>query len=166
MATVSPDSVAQFVAEAREVLAYDPETGILSSRIDRIHSPAGTPIGYPDGDGYLHARLLRRQYLVHRLAWLLTHGEWPSGEIDHIDGDRTNNRLTNLRPASRGQNCANRRASRDLPKGAYRQGNLFRAQLTFRRKVIRLGTFATAEQAHQAYLAKASELHGEFVRAA
>lgn len=165
--TVSTDSVAQALADARRLLAYDPATGLLTSRVDRPHSPAGSIIGYPDQDGYLHARLCGKQYLVHRLAWLMTHGQWPEGELDHKDGVRTNNRLCNLRPADRGQNCSNRRASRELPKGAYREGaNSFRAQITYRRKVIRLGTYATAEEAHAAYLAKAIELRGEFARAA
>jgi hypothetical protein len=163
---MSTDSVTQFAEAVSAVFAYDPDTGILCGRFDRIHSPAGTPIGYPDADGYLHARVFGKQYLVHRVAWLLTHGEWPPGEIDHIDGDRANNRLSNLRVASRGENCTNRRACRDLPKGAYRRGNRFSAQITFQRKVIRLGVFATAEEAHEAYLAKARELRGEFVRAA
>lgn len=120
---VSTDSVAQFVAEARRQLAFDPETGILTSRVDRIHSPAGTIIGYADRDGYLHARFAGRQYLVHRLGWLIVYGRWPVGEIDHRDGVRTNNRIANLREADRGQNCSNRRSTRDLPKGVYREGN-------------------------------------------
>lgn len=164
---VSTDSVAQFIAEARRQLAFDPETGILTSRVDRIHSPAGTIIGYADRDGYLHARLAGRQYLVHRLGWLIVYGRWPVGEIDHRDGVRTNNRIANLREADRGQNCSNRRSTRDLPKGVYREGNGgYRAQITFKRKVIRLGTHETAEQAHAAYLAKAVELRGDFARAA
>jgi hypothetical protein len=95
-------------SRAAELLRYDPDTGVLTWK--SAVSPqraAGSVAGTRRPDGYSRIKLDGRLYLAHRLAWLLTHGTCPK-EIDHISGDRSDNRIANLRAASRSQNSQNR----------------------------------------------------------
>lgn len=93
---------------ARQVIAYDPETGILtrisgSSRAGRF---IGKPVGSVRKDGYLEFSIDGKTYLAHRVAWLLAHGDWPT-LLDHRNRDRADNRLANLRLASEHENGIN-----------------------------------------------------------
>ena len=92
----------------KELLDYDPLTGIFSYRVDRGRFKAGTIVGCPSTNGHLQIHIDRKKYYAHRLAWLYTHGEWPSDGVDHIGRDPSDNRLENLRLATQaenGQNC-------------------------------------------------------------
>src|SRR5215472_5251203 len=103
----------------REYLEYDHETGIFRYRKPKPKVRVGEVAGYLyDASVYRPARPSRpvislkidgRSYLAHRLAWLYVTGEWPKGQIDHIDLDATNNRWVNLRAADNGKNGANRK---------------------------------------------------------
>lgn len=89
--------------------------------------------------------------------------------VDHSDGDPLNNRRQNLRVCTNMENLRNRkRASSNKCgyKGVYRDGKSFRAEIKANKKRYCLGTFQTAKQAHEAYVAAAERLHGEFARAA
>jgi len=111
----------------------------------------------------------RTSYGAHRLAWLLTHGEWPKDEVDHINGDRMDNRLSNLREATRSQNSMNigaRRTNKTGFKGVWAYKGRFRSQIALDGKRTSLGTFDTAQEAYSAYCAAVVKLHGEFARAA
>lgn len=158
----------------RRALDYDPGTGLLFWRV-REDVPArtnkrfaGKPAGGPDGQyGYITIRLYDRLYQAHRLVWLHVHGVWPEHVLDHIDGNPTNNRLDNLRPATRGQNNINRVASGVTPyKGVSfnRRCKRWVAQIQFGRKAHYLGMFDTAEAAQAAYKEAAARFHGEFAR--
>ena len=94
----------------RELLEYDPETGVFKWRIAK-RGPArrGSQAGSVARDGYVLIGVDGRRYLAHRLAWLHVHGEWPRYEIDHVNGDRADNRLPNLRVATLRVNRSNRR---------------------------------------------------------
>lgn len=97
----------------REQLEYSPETGEFTNRIDRLGSrgrvaKAGDKPGGVSVKGYLQIKICGRTHLAHRLAWLYVHGEFPSGQIDHRDGNRLNNRIENLRVCSPGENNENR----------------------------------------------------------
>lgn len=87
----------------RELLDYCPETGEFRNRISRRASPAGKLVGTMLPIGYLQIKIDRKCYYCHRLAWLYVHGVWPL-EIDHIDHDRSNNRIANLRSVTHRQN--------------------------------------------------------------
>lgn len=161
-------------ARLRELLNYDPETGVFTWRADRRYgrTKAGDVAGcLCKTRGYIHIRLDGRLYYGHRLAWLYVHGVWPAGRLDHRDTDGDNNRLTNLRPATQSQNRGNSRRSRRNAsgvKGVYldkRTGRwVAEVQVGGRRRY--LGSFALKADAGDAYCEAAKEAFGEFARAA
>ncbi|RZF66529.1 HNH endonuclease [Sphingomonas populi] len=142
----------------KQLLKYDPETGILIWRSNAKIA------GYLGSDGYLRIQCRYRKYRAHRVAWLLHYGEWPSMHLDHRDGDRSNNAITNLRVATPAQNSANTSRARrsDLPRGVHRARERYIAVIEHQSKRYRLGRFDTPELASAAYRQAAQELHGEF----
>ncbi len=120
----------------------------------------------PRGYKYIRIRGLG-VYSAGRLAWLHHYGEWPTLEIDHINGNPADNRLANLRQASRSQNGANRSIHSNNQsgfKGVTKVGNKWTACVRLNNVKHRLGSFETAEAASKAYLKKAAEIHKEFAR--
>jgi hypothetical protein len=95
----------------REVFSIDPNNGRLILRVPRRNRVAGQEAGYTNNIGYRQVSLCGKIYSVHRIAWAFYYGEEPSGEIDHINGNRADNRLCNLRLATSAQNNQNRRLS-------------------------------------------------------
>lgn len=154
--------------QVSEVYSYDPATGSLTMRIGTTRKRAGDAAGVKR-KGYICITIGGRYYQAARICWLLHHGEWPSGLIDHINCDPSDNRISNLRVATFAQNNANRacyRKKHNLPKGVMpgRKGK-FRAQISIDGRCRYIGTFATPETAHEAYLREAKAAFGEFVRA-
>lgn len=90
-----------------ELVNYDPETGVFTNKVKRVKSPAGRVLGVLHPQGYMQARLLYRTYLLHRLAWFYVYGKWPKEHIDHINGDKKDNRIANLREATNSENMQN-----------------------------------------------------------
>lgn len=142
---------------ASEALAYDPLTGALSWKRRTANglaagSPAGTSRGYK---GYVVISLGRRTYRAHRLAWLLAHGQWPKGEVDHINRVRSDNRLENLRDVPRsinGHNGGVRAHSSSGVRGVQQaRSGRWVAQIRVAKQYHYLGTFETVEDAAAAY---------------
>lgn len=156
----------------RRLLDYDPKTGIFRWREWRGGTAhAGTIAGSLDSHGHRQIKLYGALYAAQNLAWLYVTGEWPSGIIDHRDGDRDGNRFDNLRPATKAQNNKNRRRhtnNRSGFKGAYFHIRVGRwaAQIKSERVAHHLGYFDTPEEAHAAYCRASEKLHGEFGRTA
>lgn len=163
----------------KEVLSYDPITGdflwkdypLPSGKKRRRHGSTcvGSIAGNIDNStGYIRIRYDGILYHAHRLAWPYTYGEWPSNEIDHINGTQNDNRLINLRPANRRQQCANTRINARNKvgmKGVCRTRNgRYAAYIKINGKSKYLGAFDTPEEAHLAYQIAAMEAHGEFAR--
>ena len=154
--------------ELKELLHYCPETGIFT----RISSPRKRRIGViktcsNNGDGYFQIFLLGNMYLAHRLAWLYTNGSWPKAQIDHINMDRIDNRLSNLREATYVENQRNRGVRRDNMSGFkgvsfHKPMEKWRAQICINSKPKYLGFFTSPELASEAYEAAAKVIHGEF----
>jgi hypothetical protein len=148
----------------RELLSYDSETGVFHWRVSRGRAVAGASAGNADSYGYLQTKIYGRCYLNHRLAWLYVYGEWPDGQIDHINGSRADNRLANLRNVSISVNQQNQRGARVDNRcgllGVSRKGNRWQARISHPgRKDAYLGLFDTPELAHAAYLKAKRKLH-------
>lgn len=127
----------------------------------------GTKAGTLSHHGYLRMKIYDKTYQVHRLAWLYVNGRFPSSSIDHIDGGKLNNRISNLREANRSQNNQNGRATErkhDLPRGVgiSHPSGRFKASISLGNKRRHLGTFDTPEEASEFYQLAADLLHGEF----
>jgi len=162
----------------REVLCYDQETGIFTWIVNRGgrggKAKKGTKAGClsknEDGNSYIRIMIDGRPYLAHRLAWFDVTGRWPDRQIDHIDGDGTNNRFANLRQASNSQNQANRKISklnRSGFKGVgfHKQTQRWRARIKSGGRDTWIGLFETPQEAYEAYLRAAEKTHGLFARA-
>lgn len=163
-------------ARLRELLSYDPETGVFVWLDDRrsgagyriVHVKAGDIAGNVNaGDGYRYIGIGAKLFPAHRLAWLYMHGEWPVGEIDHRNGSRDQNMIRNLRDVTRLINAQNRRrARRDSMAGlagAFKAPKGCRlpwvSSIRTNGKTKYLGQFATAEAAHDAYIEAKRVMH-------
>lgn len=154
--------------QLRLLMAYDQKSGVMTWLVRTSNRvKIGDVVGSSHVQGYREVGVNGRSYLLHRLVWLHVHGSWPSSHIDHVNGDRTDNRIMNLREATRSQNLSNRRATR-LNTSGYkgvtweRRRKKWQAQITVRRKLKFLGYFDCVKKAHDAYWKAAQELHGEF----
>lgn len=149
----------------RELVSYDPDTGDFKWKISGGRRKCGQKAGsngHPHG--YCQIGIDCTLYFAHRLAWLYVHGEWPRGEVDHIDGDTANNRIANLRDTSHAANMQNiRKANVNNSTGflgtrRYKSGKFF-AVITANGKRRFLGSFVTPQSAHEAYLTAKRMLH-------
>lgn len=149
------------VTRLRELTHYDPETGIFRWRVNRNNNAKkGDVLGKfsVSPDGYKTTMIDRKTQLQHRLAWLYVYGEWPINKIDHINRIKTDNRIRNLRCVTNDQNMQNMVKKSNNTSG-YKGVHLvtttgrWRAQLRVNGKRIDLGTYDTAKQAGDAYIA-------------
>jgi hypothetical protein len=148
-------------------LHYDPLTGIFTRLITTSHrNVAGQVSGGYGARGYYRVSVLGRRYYAHRLAWFYMHGEWPQ-EIDHINGKRDDNRIANLRPANREQNCANVPAKSSNSSGYKnvsfdRKTGKWMARGRANGKRKNLGLFDTPEAAYNAWVCYSKPASGDF----
>lgn len=106
----------------------------------------------------------RKKYRAHRIAWLLTHGEYPPHGIDHANGDKADNRLSNLRAATQAENGQNLKTKSNNTSGHpgvswFKPVNKWRARIMLNRKEYGLGYFDSVEAAAEAYRKAKTELH-------
>lgn len=151
-------------AEIKRLLHYDPQTGIFKRIVTSGGCTPGSVAGTFDSFGYLQIRVGGRKYLAHRLAWLYVNGEFPEWDLDHINQNKADNRISNLREATRSQNRQNCGLQKNNTSGfrGVSWNSLFkcwvaRIGLNGNRKC--LGYFDSAEQANEAYIAAAKEFH-------
>ena len=154
----------------KECLSYNPETGEFRAFSTAGARRAGSVAGSNHPKGYTAITVDGHRHLAHRLAWLYVYGVFPSGDTDHINGVKTDNRIVNLREATRSQNMANLGALSNSKSGLrgvryYARTGRWIASIRANGKTVHLGYFATAEPASQAYREAAIRLHGEFARA-
>lgn len=149
----------------RAVLNYDPATGVLTWR-KTGKGRKSVEAGFISSNGYLRIGINRSTFLVHRVAFAMHHGRDSAMELDHIDGNRLNNKIDNLREASRSQNARNLGGWSSVLKGVQRhpqrKRNPYVARICIDGRVTHIGCFSTAEAAHAAYLAEATRHWGEF----
>jgi len=151
-----------------ELIYYDPDTGIFTNKINRGNcSPAGKILGTKNASGHLILQIDKIMYMAHRLAWFYCFKEWPENIIDHIDQNPSNNALDNLREADKRTNSYNsgkRATNTSGIKGAYfdKRRNKFYSSMTINGIHKFLGYYDTVEEAGQAYINAAKQLHKEF----
>jgi hypothetical protein len=149
----------------RDLLAYDPETGLFRWLVSKgSNAPAGVVTGVRANSkvGYVYIGIDGVRYLAHRLAWLYVYGVWPSQMVDHINRVRTDNRIANLREADcslNAQNAVRPRAGKQLPIGVFRHGGRFVAKITVLYQNYNLGSFRTPAEAQAAYQRAKEEFH-------
>lgn len=150
-----------------ELLSYDSDSGIFTSNVTRGGMVKGDIAGSLHHLGYIHLMVDGVTYPAHRLAWFYCFQEWPEKYIDHIDRNRSNNAIDNLREATREENGANMTIRKDNSTGYkgvsfIRSRNKFRSRITHNKIVYFVGEFNTALEAHIARESKAKELQKEF----
>lgn len=158
------------VDEIRRRFDYDPESGVLSWKNDTKinNSKAGKRAGFDKRDGYRYVALNKKRYGEHRVIWAWTFGNFPT-QVDHINMDRSDNRLCNLRRATNGQNGMNKAKQSNNTSG-FKGVTLHKGTGKYHAKICRngrrqsLGYYQRAEDAAAAYSKAAGELHGEFAR--
>ena len=157
------------LALIREYLSYEPETGVFRwiKRAPRSKYGVGSTAGTIDGDGYRRIIVLGKRHLAHQLAWQLTHGEIPGGlELDHKNHQRDDNRIANLRLATRSENNANskhrRRASKYRGISRCSQTRLIKAAIRVGGRTVHIGYYETEEHAARAYDVAAIWHFGDF----
>lgn len=130
----------------KTLLTYDPDTGFLTWR------KTGKRAGAQHYSGYRNVFVDGRCYIEHRVIWLYVHGEWPAYDIDHINRQRNDNRLANLRLTSRAENCQNqpvRKTNKSGKTGVYfhRVSKKWAAVISVDKRQLHLGTFNNCDEA-------------------
>ena len=151
------------IEELKEYFKYEPATGKLfwnkrpSNRI-----VIGSEVGNYNDQGYRVCRFKGKVLRVHRIVWAVANGEHPAEFIDHINGDKGDNRLANLRVVSNAENLQNTKNSKGYTY--HRKLNKWMAKIVVNKKHKYLGVFNTEHEAHEAYLKAKEELHPFYVK--
>lgn len=153
----------------RELFHYDPDTGVITRIVSRSGAKAGSVAGALHQSGYINIKIYRRTYKAHRIAWLYMYGEWPQQQLDHINGNRADNRICNLRSATANENSRNRKTHRNNTSGYkgvtwYARARKWQASICVNGKKKCIGYFKCPQAAHEAYCSASVMLHGEFGR--
>lgn len=152
-------------ARLRELLDYDPATGIFRWRARKGGMAAeGSVAGSINNRGYRNITIDYRIYAAHRLAWLFMRGTWPKKNIDHRNGNSADDSWANLREATQGDNRANSKGFNILgTKGVYAEpSGKFRARIYRQGKLRHIGSFCTLAEAAEARKKVAIEFQGNF----
>lgn len=153
-----------------EVLHYAPSTGAFTWRVTRRGLAwKGKPAGSLHSTGYVLIKIDGVQYKAHRLAWLYMSGEWPKYQIDHVNGDRADNRFANLRQATPSENSRNKKLHPYSHSGVrgvtwHEREKKWIVRIQGSEQRVYLGSFTRLEDAAAAYDAAAKRYFGEFAR--
>jgi HNH endonuclease len=149
----------------KELLTYNPDTGVFTRRIGVKGYAAGTQAGTCLRNGYSCLGVDGKLFYAHRLAFLYMTGEQAAAQVDHINGDRTDNRWTNLRLATASENHENLGGAKShnrlgfLGVTFHKETGKYRARIKRQGVITGLGLHATPELAHAAYLRGKAEIH-------
>lgn len=146
------------------LLSYEPLTGVLRWIVSpNRRIPIGSIAGTNAANGRRAVIVNRKRYHCARIAWLLSTGAWPAGHIDHINGDPTDDRLSNLRDVCAKTNCENKRKPTAGNKlgvlGVHAVYGRYKADISVNGKTMHLGSFNTAHEAHAAYVQAKRKFH-------
>ena len=152
-----------------DILNYDPSTGVFSRKKSSSNaSKLGKTLG---GDKQRHKviRINNKIYGAHRLAWLYVYGKWPDGYVDHINGDPTDNRISNLRDSTQSQNLCNSKlpiTNKTGVKGVSwdSERKQWFAKIHYQKRQYALGRYDDFDIACEVVKKKRLELHGSFAR--
>jgi hypothetical protein len=153
-----------------EYFHYDKTTGqFLRKKKTGNSTKQGELVGSNKGNGYIVLCLKSRLYLAHRMAWLYVYGAMPTSNIDHINGNRADNRISNLRLATQSQNIANSlisKANKSGCKGVSWRKDIkkWRASIMVNYKQIALGCYDSKDEAYDAYISAAIKHFEGFAR--
>jgi hypothetical protein len=151
------------VDRLNELLTYDPASGLLRWKIARNGRVKAGALAGMNKRGYVAVRIDLVEFGAHRLAWAMHYGVWPKADIDHMNGDRSDNRIVNLRDVTRSVNAQNQRRAGAANKtgylGVYELKGRFIASIKASKRTIHLGAFATPEEASAAYIKAKRRLH-------
>lgn len=151
------------IEQVKAHLDYDPETGVFVRKTGGGGIRAGTQAGGKDAYGHRTISVCGKRMRAARLAWAIMKGEWPEGDVDHINRVKDDDRWCNLRLASRAQNCANTTARSGLKGASWVSAKRkWKSQIRLMGKNVHLGYFTSESEAHEAYKKKALEHFGEF----
>lgn len=157
--------------EVAHKLRYDPATGIFTWRVRvSTRANAGDVAGKVRADGYRIIKIDGRDIYAHRLAWFLTYGQVPTLPLDHINGNRDDNSIANLREATASQNTVNQKR-RSNNKSGFKgvhwsePHKKWRARIKINGRYKSLGYFSDQKDAFAAYMAACEGAHGPFARA-
>lgn len=158
------------VGRLSELLEYDAASGLLTWVSPTSHRVSVGDVAGSDDKGHLIVGIDGVKIYAHRVAWAMHFGEWPDNFIDHIDGDVTNNAISNLRVATHAENMANSKKSIRNSSGFkgvhfHKQSKKWRARIRANGAHHSLGLFDAPEEAHMAYMDAALRMKGEFARA-
>jgi hypothetical protein len=153
--------------KARELFDYEPDSGRLQWKRRVARWMDGTEsAGSVKSDGYVVITYKRKGYPAHRIAWAIHYGKWPDTFLDHINGNRADNRIENLREATRALNMQNQRAAMKSNKSSgvlgvhyFKQTSRWRATICIDGKNRHLGYYATSQEASDAYIEHKRKLH-------
>jgi len=149
----------------REILNYNQDTGVFTwKKLPIDHRQLiGKTAGSKDYRGYISISINRSSYYCHRLAYFWINGEWPAGAIDHMDGDKSNNAINNLRVVTSSQNSENRRKASIKSKsgvlGVHKHRKKWRATITVNGVWRHIGDFVSIEDAANAYINEKRNSH-------
>lgn len=159
------------IQKMREFMDYDPLTGLMTWKkvLSNRTKPGSVCGGNVDSKGYRRVCFDGKQYRAHRIAWALFYGVKPIDQIDHINGDKLDNRISNLRQANNSQNSRNCKISKNNTSGVsgvtfHKASNRWMAQITVDRKNCYLGLFENKDDAISARKSAEVKYFGDFVR--
>lgn len=155
----------QLLKFLKENFIYTENTGKLWRKFDGKFTTTSSM----SASGYLQTRIKNKTYYTHKLIWMLYYDEIPQNELDHIDGNKINNKIENLRKATHSENNRNRSKPSNNTSGYkgvawHKQENKWRAYITINQKQISLGLYDDKEDAVKAYNNAATKYHGEFAK--
>lgn len=150
--------------ELKRIVKYNDYDGLFVWASPRRHITVGDVCGSVGNEGYISITINKKTYRAHRLAWLYVYGYLPENQIDHINGDKSDNRISNLREATNSENRQNTTAKTSSASGlrgvSFKKAvNKWRAYISIDKKQFHLGYFDDKNKAHEAYLLAKAKIH-------